>query len=133
MKKQFIWTMMLVLCLGLGNTYAHFSTLLKKPAFSWQKTTHDFGKISQNNPVTYEFEFKNVGDAPLVIANVQASCGCTAPSYTQEPIAPGKSGKITVKYNAATLGVFNKTITITSNTDELITLTIKGEVTVNAQ
>jgi hypothetical protein len=132
MKKQFVWALMLLFCLGIGNTYAHFAYLLK-PAFTWQKTTHDFGKVLQNKPVSYEFEFTNTGDAPIVIASVQASCGCTTPSYTQEPIAPGKSGKITVQYNAATLGVFNKTVTITANVDQPITLTIKGEVSANAQ
>lgn len=101
--------------------------------FAWEKTTHDFGKIVQNKPVTYVFEFTNTGDSPLVITNAQGSCGCTVPSYPKEPIGPGEKGEIKVSFNAASMGVFNKTVTITANTDKPATLTIKGEVTAAKQ
>jgi hypothetical protein len=78
-----------------------------------------------------KFTFKNTGKTPLLISNVQASCGCTTPDYTKEPIAPGKKGSITATYNAAAVGQFNKTITVTSNGGDPIMLTLQG--TVQAQ
>jgi len=97
--------------------------------FNWSETSFDFGKIKQNIPVTHEFTFVNKGNAPLVISSVQASCGCTVAEYSKEPVAPGQRGFVKATYNAAKAGVFTKTVTINSNTDQsVITLTIKGEV-----
>jgi len=99
------------------------------PKFQWEKTTHDFGKINQDNPVGYEFKFKNTGNAPLVISEVKPSCGCTIADYTHEPIAPGAVGYVKTTYNAKSVGTFHKSITITANveggTERLL---IKGEV-----
>lgn len=101
----------------------------EKAVFSWANTTHDFGKIKLNNPVTHEFTFTNTGDAPLVILTVKASCGCTVTEYTKIPIEPGAKGFVKATYNAAAVGVFNKTVTINANTDEgVVQLAIKGEV-----
>jgi Protein of unknown function (DUF1573) len=98
--------------------------------FQWKFKEHDFGKIPQGTPVTKEFEFTNVGKTPIVLSNAQASCGCTTPSMTKEPVAPGKTGKITVTYSAASPGAFNKSITVYSNASEsTLVLYIKGEVT----
>lgn len=96
--------------------------------FAWEKTTHEFGQITQGVPVKAEFVFTNVGDAPLVISNAKGSCGCTVPSYPQQPIPPGQEAKIVAEFNAANVGVFTKTVTITSNTNKQVILTIKGEV-----
>jgi len=97
--------------------------------FNWSETSFDFGKIKQNIPATHEFTFVNKGNAPLVISSVQASCGCTVAEYSKEPVAPGQRGFVKATYNAAKAGVFTKTVTINSNTDQsVITLTIKGEV-----
>ncbi len=97
--------------------------------FNWSETVFDFGKIKQNIPATHEFTFVNKGNAPLVISSVQASCGCTVAEYSKEPVAPGQRGFVKATYNAAKVGVFTKTVTINSNTDQsVITLTIKGEV-----
>jgi hypothetical protein len=75
------------------------------------------------------FEFKNTGKTPLLIQNVQASCGCTTPSKPEEPIQPGKKGEIKVKYDTKRVGDFHKTITVTTNVQtEPIILTIKGKV-----
>ena len=99
------------------------------PAFTWTETTHDFGKIEQNKPQTTTFTFKNTGKTPLVLTNVQGSCGCTATDYSKEPIAPGKSGYVKATYNAAAAGPFSKTVTVTANTPQATNvLTIKGEV-----
>jgi len=98
-------------------------------AFTWESTTHDFAKIKQGTPVTHEFKFTNSGKTPLVITNVQASCGCTTPDWTREPVMPGGKGFIKATYSAAAVGAFNKTVTVTANIDGgFMQLTIKGEV-----
>jgi len=97
--------------------------------FGWDNTTHDFGKVKQGTLVTHEFKFTNTGKVPLVITNVQASCGCTTPAWTKEPVMPGGQGFIKATYNAASAGAFNKTVTVTANIETgFIQLTIKGEV-----
>ncbi len=83
--------------------------------FKLAEETWDFTNIPQNKPVTHDFTFTNVGKEPIVITNVQTSCGCTSPKWPKEPILPGKSDMISVTYNAAHAGSFNKSITITSN------------------
>ena len=98
---------------------------------TFDKETHDFGIISQNQPDTYTFMFKNTGKEPLIITNAQASCGCTTPEWTKEPIMPGKKGFVKATYNAASLGVFNKAVTVMSNAKTAtVTLYIKGDVKV---
>jgi len=97
--------------------------------FTWDNTTHDFGKIKQGTPVTHEFKFTNSGKTPLVITNVQASCGCTTPDWSKEPVMPGGQGFIKATYNAASPGAFSKTVTVTANIETgFVQLTIKGEV-----
>jgi len=101
----------------------------KAPAFRWDKMTFDFGKIKLNVPATHEFYFINTGEAPLIISSVQASCGCTVAEYSKEPITPGQRGYVKATYNAAKPGVFNKTVTVNANTDDMaVQLTINGEV-----
>lgn len=98
-------------------------------AFKWVETTHDFGKIPQGKPVTNEFKFTNTGKAPLVLSQVSAGCGCTTPEWSKEPIAPGKVGTIKATFNAAAVGTFNKTVTVTANVEGGSTyLMLKGEV-----
>ncbi len=96
---------------------------------TFDKETNDFGIIPQNVPATYTFTFKNTGKEPLIITNAAASCGCTTPEWTKEPIMPGKKGFVKATYNAATIGVFNKAITVMSNAKKSqVTLYIKGDV-----
>ena len=98
-------------------------------AFKWEATTFDFGKIPQGKPVTHEFKFTNTGKVPLVLSSVNASCGCTTPDWTKDPIAPGKSGAVKATFNAAAGGAFNKSVTVNANVEGGATyLTIKGEV-----
>ena len=97
-------------------------------------TTIDYGTVSKDSDSGVRtFEFKNTGNAPLIITNVQSTCGCTVPSKPTEPIMPGKTGKIDVKYNMAP-GPIRKTITVESNASNYeggrIPLKIKGEVNV---
>ena len=92
----------------------------QQPVITFQKTEHDFGKIhEEDGRVSVVFEFKNEGMAPLVLSNVRASCGCTTPTWTREPVEPGQTGSITVTYNPnGRPGRFQKTVTITSNASE---------------
>lgn len=101
------------------------------PVITFVKTEHDFGKINEaDGRVSTVFEFKNEGMSPLVLSNVRASCGCTTPTWTKEPIEPGQTGSITVTYNPnGRPGRFQKTVTITSNASEPTKrVYIKGEV-----
>jgi len=91
------------------------NNLYAQGKLQFEKQTHEFGNVPQGTPVTYEFKFKNTGNAPIVISNVQASCGCTTPEWTNTPVLPGKNGSIKAQYNAAAMGAFNKSITVTSN------------------
>jgi len=97
---------------------------------TFESTDHDFGKVPEGTMASYEFKFKNTGNQPIVIANAQASCGCTTPEWTKSPVAPGKSGIIKAVYNSAGRpGVFAKTVTVTSNaTEGSKVLKLKGTV-----
>lgn len=94
------------------------------------KETHDYGTIENGANGECTFEFKNTGNAPLIISNAKGSCGCTVPSWPKEPIAPGASSKITVKYDTKRPGAINKSVTITSNAANAPTkvIRIKGNV-----
>lgn len=100
----------------------------------FNKTVHDFGKVPEAGVVTYTFEVKNVGTAPVVITNAQASCGCTTPEWSKSPIMPGASSTIKVGYSTAGRpGVIDKNITIFSNAENSQeVLKIKGSVTPKA-
>lgn len=103
----------------------------QKAVINFDVKEHDFGKINEKDGnVTYVFVFTNKGNAPLVINRVQASCGCTTPTWTKEPIEAGKKGIIKVTYNTAGRpGVFTKTITVyTNDAQEQTVLLIRGEV-----
>lgn len=88
------------------------------PIFKFESETIDYGKIEKNSDGVREFVFTNVGNAPLIIERVKGSCGCTVPTKPAEPIMPGETGKIKVKYATSRVGGFSKTVTITSNATE---------------
>jgi hypothetical protein len=77
---------------------------------SFKEKKHDFGKIKQGVPVTYDFAFQNTSDKPVVIENAWASCGCTTPTKPEQPVAKGKSNIIKAGFNAAAAGEFDKTV-----------------------
>ncbi|MFT6814334.1 MAG: hypothetical protein ACJAZ3_000220 [Sphingobacteriales bacterium] len=84
--------------------------------FTFEKEVHDFGTVIEGDKAKYEFKFTNTGTEPLVLTAVNASCGCTTPEWTKEPVAAGATGIITVIYNSKNRpGPFNKSITIMSN------------------
>jgi uncharacterized protein (DUF58 family) len=81
----------------------------------FSKETHDYGNVKYGANGTCTFEFKNTGNAPLIISKATGSCGCTVPSWPKEPIAPGAKADITVKYDTKRPGPISKSVTITSN------------------
>jgi len=99
------------------------------PEISFEKTVHDYGTIVQGSDGTCEFKFTNTGKEPLILSKPVSSCGCTVPTWPQEPILPGKSDVIKVTYNTNTVAPINKTITVYSNgKTNRVVLTIKGNV-----
>lgn len=110
-----------------------FTTLLvsaqEKAEIQFKEETIDYGKISRGSDGVRVFEFTNTGDAPLVITNVRSSCGCTIPKKPEEPILPGQTGLIEVKYDTnRAAGPFRKAITVSSNANSPTKiLKIKGE------
>ncbi|MFC5271669.1 DUF1573 domain-containing protein [Adhaeribacter terreus] len=128
MKKIFTILPALAFMLASVNTFA-------QGVLKFESENHDFTKVTEGTIATHEFKFKNTGDKPLVISNVQASCGCTTPDWTKEPVMPGKTGFVKAAYNSnGRPGVFNKSITVTSNgTEPTKVLTIKGDVLTRAE
>lgn len=89
-----------------------------KTTMAWNSESHDFGTVKQHTENVHVFKFTNTGSEPLVIQNAQGSCGCTVPDYPKEPIMPGNSGEIKVKYSPGSqIGQQTKTVAITSNTE----------------
>ena len=86
------------------------------PAITFEEVVFDFGDIHQGDKVEHVFSFDNSGDTPLVITNVQTTCGCTATDWPRDPILPGASASIKVNFNSAgKMGRQNKIITVISN------------------
>ena len=115
--KQFIF---LSLILFVGTLFAQDQPVFEEPVngakITFAEASFDFGEITQGDIVEHVFKFENTGNQPLVISNVMTTCGCTAPSWPREPIAPGASSEILVKFNSrGKIGIQNKVITIVSN------------------
>lgn len=107
------------------------SASAKAAEIKFETLSHDFGSFSEKDPVVKcTFNFTNVGDAPLIIHQAIASCGCTIPSYTKDPIKPGEKGTIEVTYNGKGKfpGKFRKTITVRTNAKDtaVVRLSIEG-------
>lgn len=123
MKKFLLMSLMLMLSLG-------YASAQKEAEIKFEKTTYDFGTFSESTPVQKcTFTFTNVGDAPLIIHQAIASCGCTIPQYTKKPVAPGEKGTLSVTYNGKGRfpGHFKKTITIRTNGEPgMVRLYIEG-------
>jgi hypothetical protein len=91
------------------------SISLNAQEFKFEKETIDYGKIDKGTTGERIFVFTNTGDAPLIIKNIQSSCGCTVPKKPEKPVMPGEKGEIKVSYDTNRLGGFSKSITIFSN------------------
>lgn len=129
-----------IMCLSLGMVGAQtpsVATVKTANQQDPQQTTntikfedisHNFGNVIEGEIAKYEFKFTNTGAEPLVLTNVQASCGCTTPKWPREPLAPGQSAVISAEYNSnGRPGSFTKNIFVKSNGGD-VTLTISGMV-----
>ena len=144
MMKKTTFAVLALMLLMLGVTLQQRTVTASEPlAFTaapekqaeikFDTLRHDFGTFSEKDSEQHcTFQFTNVGNAPLVINQAFASCGCTVPTYTKDPIQPGDTGRIDVTYNGRGKfpGHFAKTITIRSNAKtEIIRLTVEGMMT----
>lgn len=111
MKIYQLFTAILLLFAGMS------AVAQSSAEIAFEKIEHNFGKIKEDaGPADFNFNFRNIGKVPLVISNVAASCGCTTPEWSKEPILPGKSGYIKVSYNPiGRPGSFDKTVTVAAN------------------
>ncbi len=95
----------------------------------FEKSTYDYGEIEENSDGIYPIKFKNIGKEAIVVNNVRTSCGCTVPSWPRNPVEPGDTGIIKVKYNTALPGSFMKSVTVYSTAaNSPVKLIIKGKV-----
>ena len=130
MKKSFLFFLMstiVFISINESDLKANENNPADSTTISFTENLHDYGTIKKGSDGTYAFTFKNTGNIPLVLTNVGSSCGCTIPSWPKEPVAPGKTGEINVKYDTNRLGNFRKTITVYSNAKAVV-LTITGTV-----
>ncbi len=133
MKKVFFSLMMAaVATCATGSAFAQSEPVqvVDGAKIEFEKMVHDYGSIEYGANGQCTFDFKNTGNAPLIISNAKGSCGCTVPSWPKEPIAPGATATITVKYDTKRPGAINKSVTITSNAvdEPTAVLRIKGNV-----
>lgn len=121
MKQLLVLAFLCVSAVAFGQT---------KEDIRFKQTTHNFGKIKQNVPVTYTFDFTNASSSKaLIVEDATAECGCTKPEFPKAPIGKGKTAKIKVTYNAASPGAFTKKVTVRfANIAEPVVLTITGDV-----
>ncbi|MDR1887644.1 MAG: DUF1573 domain-containing protein, partial [Prevotellaceae bacterium] len=116
--KTLVSSAMLLISFSIGAQKLEFDEIV-----------HDFGTIPEElGTVTHAFKFTNTGDKPLVVTNVQPTCGCTTSGWTKEPVKPGGTGEVLATYRT-TAGPFDKTLTVTAGGVPSITLHIKGNVT----
>lgn len=112
---------------------AQAQTVENGPKIEFAKEVHDYGTVKYDGNGTCEFKFKNTGNAPLIISRAQGSCGCTVPEWPKEPIAPGASAVMKVKYDTKRPGPINKSVTVTSNAVNTPTTVVRIKGTVLPQ
>ena len=119
-----------IMLLMAGAAKAQDAKAQSGPEIEFEKTVHDYGDVPYNGNGECEFRFTNTGNEPLLIQKPKSSCGCTIPSWPQEPILPGESDIIKVTYRTNRPGIINKTVTVTSNArkNSTVVLRIKGRV-----
>ncbi|MDX1470210.1 MAG: DUF1573 domain-containing protein [Flavobacteriaceae bacterium] len=124
--------MSLIFLLLTNSFFAQQANDDLKSGLTFEQEEIDYGKIPHSSDGERVFKFTNTGDEVIVISNVKTSCGCTVPSFPKEPILPGQTGEITVKYDTKRIGSFSKTLSVISNaSNPTQTLKIKGEVLKN--
>lgn len=120
---------MLSICVGAQKNQ-EANSVGSGAIIAWSSsTTYDFGNVNKGTAVTATFEFTNNGSEPLLISDAKGSCGCTSVEYSQQPIAPGAKGSVKATFNAYSIGTFNKSVTVTSNSaNKREVLLVKGQV-----
>ena len=132
MKKlilTFLLSMAVVFGVNAQSNKKEVKATGSQPEITFKEMVHDYGEVVKDGNGICEFEYKNTGKAPLMLTNVRSSCGCTIPSWSKEPLMPGKSANIKVKYNTKNVGTINKSITVESNASNgTVVLKITGKV-----
>ncbi|HIW86994.1 MAG TPA: DUF1573 domain-containing protein [Candidatus Onthomorpha intestinigallinarum] len=131
--KRFISTLVLMFVFVFGvNAQTDKNAQGTQAEITFEKLEHDYGEVPQKGNGVTEFKYTNTGKAPLIISKVRSSCGCTVPKWSKEPLMPGQSASITVKYNTNNVGPINKSVTVESNAKTpRVILKIKGKVVKN--
>lgn len=125
MKKSFLLLLLTVI------VSFSLSAQQKEPVITFKTLKHDFGNITQEKgPVKVSFDFTNTGGKPIIISDIKASCGCTTPEWSRQPIVPGATGNVVVSYDPRNRpGYFSKSITVKSNaSNNTVVLSITGSV-----
>ena len=126
--------MMVIVALVLGTSGCNHTPEEKAKEHGqeiwFEEYMHDYGTIQKDSDGTWTFKFKNLGDQAILINRVRSTCGCTVPEWPREPIEPGDTGTITVRYNTASTGTFLKSVVVYSTAaNSPVKLQIKGKVT----
>ncbi len=130
MKMKRIIFVLALISVFTFSLQAQQSTPVTNDSIVFNQIVHDYGTIEKGSDGTSIFTFTNKGQKPLILSNVRASCGCTVPEWPKQPVAPGETGEIKVRYNTNIAGNFNKTITVSSNAaNSTVTLRVRGNVT----
>ncbi len=131
MRKYIAFAVLLFIS-GAGSllhAQSEVTDTIVKGKIEFEESIHDFGQIKHGGDGTFEFIYKNTGTIPVSLSNVRSSCGCTIPTWPKEPLLPGKSEVIKVKYDTKRTGAFSKTITVYANAEgSPFRLQIKGTV-----
>ena len=130
------YNMFLFLCLLLGSFQLGLAQgavgdgeVLDGPIMSFENLIVDYGDIEQHSDPLRIAKFTNTGNQPLVIKNARGSCGCTVPTYPKQPIMPGETAEIEIRYDTKRLGAINKSVTITTNQEgDPVKLQVKGKI-----
>ena len=118
----------------IPGIHAQQSQSAQNDSIVFEKLVYDYGSITQGSDGNCEFTFTNKSKMPLILSNVKSSCGCTIPEWPRQPIEPGKTGTIKVKYNTNRVGTFGKSVTVSSSAiNSSVVLRIKGNVTPKQQ
>ena len=129
--KKVLFTMLMFFVVAVATNSVLAQEVSQDGAkIKFDKEVHDYGTIKNGADGTCTFDFTNTGNQPLIISNAKGSCGCTVPSWPKEPVNPGQTATITVKYDTKRTGAINKSVTITSNAvnEPTKVIRIKGNV-----
>lgn len=123
-------TLFILLLLGAGHAGAQDTLPERGPRITFDQVVQLFGMIPEGGDGQCTFTFTNTGDEPLVLTSCLSSCGCVVPTWDRDPVAPGDTGRVRVRYDTKRVGPFSKSVTVRSNAVDhpMVVLTIKGEV-----